>query len=172
MDFYQPTEPTRQSNPGWLGWYIRPIKKWWVFRGRASRKEYWIFTGTNILIAVILVILEAALFPSRYQTFWAADFFVFVILAPSIAVMVRRFHDTNRSAWWLLMGLIPFIGGIIQLVALVSPGNPGPNRYGPNPYRSDQTYCHQCGSLVLLGQNFCSRCGTRLEPPSAQDYLA
>lgn len=55
------------------------------------------------------------------------------LLVPSIAVGVRRLHDTDRSGWWLLIALVPLIGGIIRLVFMVLDGTPGNNRYGPNP---------------------------------------
>jgi uncharacterized membrane protein YhaH (DUF805 family) len=59
--------------------------------------------------------------------FWLATFI------PGIAVSVRRLHDTNRSGWWLLLDLIPFIGGIILFVWFVQDGTPGDNRFGANP---------------------------------------
>jgi uncharacterized membrane protein YhaH (DUF805 family) len=55
------------------------------------------------------------------------------VLIPSIAVGVRRLHDTDRSGWWLLISLIPLIGGIVLLVFFVLDGTPGENRFGPNP---------------------------------------
>ncbi|MCC6543190.1 MAG: DUF805 domain-containing protein [Nitrospirae bacterium] len=55
------------------------------------------------------------------------------MIIPSIAVVVRRLHDTNRSGWWLLIGLIPLIGGIVLIVFTVQDSQPGPNQFGPNP---------------------------------------
>ena len=55
------------------------------------------------------------------------------LVIPSIAVVVRRLHDTGRSGWWYLIALVPFIGGLVLLVFCVQPSAPGPNRWGPNP---------------------------------------
>ena len=156
---------TGADQGSWASWYIKPIRKWMVFSGRASRKEYWIFTGTNALIVIALVIIEAGFewFPNS-EIFVVSNIFLFVITAPSLAVSVRRFHDTNHSAWWLLVGLIPLIGGILQLITLASAGDAGPNQYGPNPYHPDQTDCPQCGMQTGAGINFCTQCGTPLVP--------
>ena len=56
-----------------------------------------------------------------------------VILIPSIAVSVRRLHDTSRSGWWLLLCLIPLIGMVVLLIFMVQDSKPGQNQYGPNP---------------------------------------
>jgi len=55
------------------------------------------------------------------------------LLIPSIAVTFRRLHDTNRSAWWLLIGLVPFLGALVLLVFYFLDGTPGPNKFGPDP---------------------------------------
>ena len=59
--------------------------------------------------------------------------FYLAILIPSIAVAIRRLHDTNRSGWWLLIALIPFIGALVLLVFYVLPGTVGPNKFGEDP---------------------------------------
>jgi uncharacterized membrane protein YhaH (DUF805 family) len=55
------------------------------------------------------------------------------IIVPNLAVSVRRLHDTDHSAWWLLIALIPLVGAIVLFVFLVTDGTPGSNRYGANP---------------------------------------
>ena len=55
------------------------------------------------------------------------------VLLPSIAVCIRRLHDTNRSGWWILISLVPFVGSIILLIFLCIEGDAGDNRFGPNP---------------------------------------
>lgn len=55
------------------------------------------------------------------------------IIIPSIAVQVRRLHDQNMRGWWVLLGLIPYVGGFIMLVFMLIPGTAGPNRFGPDP---------------------------------------
>ncbi len=59
--------------------------------------------------------------------------YALAVIIPSLAVGVRRLHDTNRSGWWLLIGLIPCIGFIVLIVFLVQDGQAGDNQYGPNP---------------------------------------
>jgi len=59
--------------------------------------------------------------------------FTLAMLIPSIAVTVRRLHDTDRSGWWILIGLIPLIGGIILIVFAAQDSKPGENQYGSNP---------------------------------------
>jgi uncharacterized membrane protein YhaH (DUF805 family) len=54
-------------------------------------------------------------------------------IIPSIAVGIRRLHDTDKSGWWLLIALIPLIGGLVLLFFFVSDGTSGPNQYGPDP---------------------------------------
>lgn len=56
-----------------------------------------------------------------------------VLLLPSLAVGVRRLHDTDRTGWWLLIGVVPIIGAIVLIVFFVLDSTPGANRFGPNP---------------------------------------
>ena len=56
-----------------------------------------------------------------------------LLLLPGLAVSVRRLHDTGRSGWWLLIGLIPLAGAIVLLVFVCTDSEPGPNRFGPSP---------------------------------------
>ncbi|MGH1409066.1 MAG: DUF805 domain-containing protein [Aeromonas sp.] len=55
------------------------------------------------------------------------------LLLPSLAVAARRLHDTDRSAWWLLLGLIPIIGTLVLIYFMVCNGQQGPNRFGDDP---------------------------------------
>lgn len=63
--------------------------------------------------------------------------FLLAIIIPSIAVQVRRFHDQDKSGWFVLLGLIPFVGGLIVLVFMCLEGTKGPNRFGPDPKGSE-----------------------------------
>jgi uncharacterized membrane protein YhaH (DUF805 family) len=55
------------------------------------------------------------------------------LFIPSLAVTIRRLHDINRSAWWVLIALIPFLGALVLLIFAVLDGTPGDNRFGPDP---------------------------------------
>lgn len=59
--------------------------------------------------------------------------YALAVLIPSLAVGVRRLHDTGRNGWWLLIGLIPLIGAIVLLVFFFQDSQPGNNEYGPSP---------------------------------------
>jgi uncharacterized membrane protein YhaH (DUF805 family) len=61
--------------------------------------------------------------------------YALAILVPSLAVQVRRFHDQDKSGWFILLGFIPAVGGLIVLVFMCLPGTPGSNQYGPDPTR-------------------------------------
>ena len=112
-----------------MDWYVAVLKKYAVFEGRARRKEYWMFFLFNIIIAVVLGILQRAsgVFGIISMLYSLA------VLVPSIAVGVRRLHDTDRSGWWLLIGLVPLVGVIILIVFFVQPGKAGQNQYGSDP---------------------------------------
>ena len=105
-----------------MEWYLGPLKKYAVFSGRASRKEYWLFSLWNLPIAFVLALIALPLYV----------LYVLGILLPALAVGVRRLHDTNRSAWWLLLYIVPF-GGIAVFVFFCLKGTDGDNDYGPDP---------------------------------------
>ena len=112
-----------------VNWYLEVLKKYAVFSGRARRKEYWIFLLFNIIIGLVLGgIAWLAGGPDVLGSIYGL-----VVLIPGIAVSVRRLHDTDRSGWWLLIGLIPLIGTIVLLVFMAQDSQPGANQYGPNP---------------------------------------
>lgn len=114
-----------------MDWYLKVMKNYVGFTGRARRKEYWMFSLIYILIVIVLQLILGFLNDSL-----AAGVVGLVVLAhflPSIAAGIRRLHDTDRSGWWLLIGLVPLIGGIWLIVLLVLEGTSGPNRFGPDP---------------------------------------
>ncbi len=116
-------------------WYLEVLKKYAVFDGRARRKEYWFFFLFNIVISIILSVIDGLTgsFNPETGVGLLGGIYTIAVLIPSIAVSVRRLHDTNRSGWWLLIGLIPIIGTIICFVFMVQDSNPGENQYGSNP---------------------------------------
>ncbi|HOK77375.1 MAG TPA: DUF805 domain-containing protein [Verrucomicrobiota bacterium] len=112
-----------------MHWYLEALKKYAVFEGRARRREYWFFVLFNLIISFVLGFIEG-LFggPGVLGAIYGL-----AVLIPGIAVAVRRLHDTGRSGWWLLIGLVPVVGFIVLLVFMVMDSTPGPNQYGPNP---------------------------------------
>jgi uncharacterized membrane protein YhaH (DUF805 family) len=112
-----------------MNWYIDVLKKYAVFTGRARRKEYWMFALFNLIIAVVIALIEGVIESNGLLV----NLYSLAVLLPSLAVSVRRLHDTGRSGWFLLLALIPVIGSIVLLVFMVQDSKPGENLYGPNP---------------------------------------
>ena len=106
-----------------------------MFGGRARRKEYWYFVLFNILISILLGIIDVVTgsFSPEAGLGLLSGLYTLGILIPGIAVSVRRLHDSGRTAWWLLIGLVPFVGPIVLLVFMVQDSLPGENQYGLNP---------------------------------------
>lgn len=127
-----------------MHWYLDVLKKYAVFQSRARRKEYWMFTLFSMLIYIGLMIIEGILgMGSEGGIGLLSLFYSLGVLLPSLAVTVRRLHDTGRSGWWLLIGLIPLVGGIVLLVFMVLDGQPGSNQYGPNPKESAGQFSYE-----------------------------
>ncbi len=118
-----------------MNWYIGVLKKYAVFSGRARRKEYWFFALFSLIISIVLGIIDGTIgtFSAEAGMGLLGGIYSLAILIPSIAVSVRRLHDTGRSGWWLFIGLIPLIGAIVILVFVLQNSQPGSNDYGENP---------------------------------------
>jgi uncharacterized membrane protein YhaH (DUF805 family) len=118
-----------------MSWYIKVLKNYAVFSGRARRKEYWMFVLFNLIFSVVLTIIDAVtgMYSSSAGLGVLSGIYSLAVLVPAIAVGVRRLHDTNRSGWWLFIALVPFVGAIILIVFLATNSQPGDNKYGPNP---------------------------------------
>ena len=98
------------------------------FDGRASRPMYWWWVLFAILASIVGNILDAVIGASIFSILIGLALFL-----PGLAVAVRRLHDTDRSGWWILIGLIPIIGFIVLIVFLVQKSDPVDNQYGPPP---------------------------------------
>lgn len=121
-----------------MNWYLGVLKKYVDFSGRARRKEYWMFVWFNILVSIVLGAVDYATGMVNTESGLGAlsGLYSLAVLLPSIAVAVRRLHDTSRSGWWLLIGFVPLIGALVLLVFMVLDGTPGSNEHGPNPKES------------------------------------
>lgn len=124
-----------------MDWMLMPLKRYADFNGRSRRKEYWMFT---LFTLIVYVVLYALMFMGMdYQTgqpgglgmlaMGLLGIFALGVLVPSIAVAVRRFHDQDKSGWFVLLAFIPIIGGLILLVFMCLEGTRGPNRFGEDP---------------------------------------
>ena len=115
------------------------IKKYAVFSGRATRKEYWLFILLFFIGYIVAAIVDTATGNDDPITGMGpvSGLFTLALVIPSLAVLFRRLHDTDRSAWWILISLIPLVGAIVLLVFVCLDGTPGGNRFGPNPKEVD-----------------------------------
>ena len=115
-----------------MDYYLAVFKKYATFSGRATRSEYWYFVLFNFLISLAISFTGIIGIPDSI-VFGLSMLYVVAVLIPSIAVFVRRLHDTNHSGWWWLVGFIPVIGAIVLLVFMCLDSDPAENKYGPNP---------------------------------------
>ncbi len=128
-----------------MSWYIKAIKSYADFSGRARRKEYWMFYLFNMLFVFALYLLmilfmviggafdsDGITIASLIFSFIMGAYGLFVFI-PSLAVLVRRLHDQGKSGAWVFISFVPFIGGIWLLVLTCMEGTVGPNQYGDDP---------------------------------------
>jgi uncharacterized membrane protein YhaH (DUF805 family) len=118
-----------------MNWYIEVLKKYAVFNGRARRKEYWFFVLFNILISIVLSVVDgiSGNFSMEAGIGLLSGIYALAVFLPSLAVTVRRLHDSGRTGWWILIAFVPLVGLIVLLILMVLDSNPGPNQYGENP---------------------------------------
>ena len=119
--------------------YVDVLKKYAIFKGRATRTEFWYFQLVNFLITFIIygIILILSSKGVNEKTLISLDILYLIYslgtFLPQLGVMVRRLHDTGRSGWWYFIILIPIIGIIIFLIFLTQNSKRGSNEYGENP---------------------------------------
>lgn len=117
-----------------MNWYLEVLKKYAVFNGRARRKEFWMFVLVNVIVALVLAFIDSKIgLMSETGYGILSGIYSLAILVPSVAVTVRRLHDTNRSGLWYLIAFVPVIGGLVLLYFCVLDGDAGMNQYGDNP---------------------------------------
>lgn len=118
-----------------MNWYIEALKKYAVFSGRSRRKEYWFFVLFNVIFSFVLGFIDGMMGNVHMESGMGllGGVYSLLLLIPGIAVSVRRLHDTNRTGWWVLLGLIPIIGALVLLIFMIQDSTPGENNYGRNP---------------------------------------
>ncbi len=131
-----------------MEWMLMPLKRYADFSGRSRRKDYWMFTLFNILVMFGIVIIGGILGGFTPDESGAMSLgggimlgligiYALALFIPALAVQVRRFHDQDKSGWFVLLGFIPYVGGIIVLVFMCLDGTRGKNRFGDDPKMSD-----------------------------------
>lgn len=108
-----------------MEWYLGVLKKYAEFSGRARRKEYWMFVLFNTIICFVLGFIAGLAGPHSGLGV-LVNIYQLAVLIPSIAVGVRRMHDTDHSGWWII---VP----IVNLVFACTEGTTGDNRFGYDP---------------------------------------
>jgi uncharacterized membrane protein YhaH (DUF805 family) len=111
------------------------LSKYVDFTGRARRSEFWWFFLFTVLVSIVASILDAILgtgYGGSSSGGVINTIASLALLLPSIAVAIRRLHDTSRIGWWILIGLIPIVGWIILIVFYCQDSH-GDNKYGPSP---------------------------------------
>ena len=111
-------------------WYLRVLKNYVQFSGRASRREYWMFALYNTAIGLLLYVLG--------HQFGGGDkpvgIYGLLVVLPAFALSIRRLHDVNRSGWWVLLALIPIVGPLGLLYFKCKAGDSSENRFGFPPF--------------------------------------
>jgi uncharacterized membrane protein YhaH (DUF805 family) len=131
----KPFKATVNKEPSLLDLSINAVKhKYLLFNGRASRKEFWAVMLFSVLISFALQLLYTLGFAisDNLGLLLALPFMIFALgmVIPQLAVSVRRLHDTDKSGWWLLLGLIPIFGTIALIVLFSLASSAGDNRFG------------------------------------------
>lgn len=104
------------------------LSKYATFAGRARRSEYWWFILFNMLVSLVAGAVDGML-----DTYIVRAVVALALFLPGLAVLVRRLHDTGRSGWWVLIGLVPLVGFITLIVFAALNSEPGTNRFGSSP---------------------------------------
>jgi uncharacterized membrane protein YhaH (DUF805 family) len=118
-----------------MEWYSMAWKRYADFSGRSARMEFWVFALYNFIFCVLLYSCGSTLMGNGVTAYFflgLTGIYGLAVLVPSLACAVRRLHDTGKSGWWLLIGLIP-VAGFALIVLLALDSEPGENIYGPNP---------------------------------------
>ena len=119
-----------------MDYMLMPLRRYAEFSGRSRRKEFWMYTLLMLIAGIVSGAIEGILGINPIVGGVYGPLTTLLLLGtlvPSIAVGIRRLHDLDKSGWWLLLALIPLIGGLVLLFFFVSEGTRGPNQYGPDP---------------------------------------
>ena len=112
---------------------MMPLKRYAQFNGRASRSEFWLFQLFIVIVSIPLYVLGFVAGYTGSQALALASTGLglvvgLILTLPSLAVTMRRLHDTDRSGWWLLLGFVPIVS-LVLVVFMLLPGTPGGNRF-------------------------------------------
>lgn len=114
-----------------MNWYLKVLKQYADFNGRARRKEFWMFTLFSSLISWVIQLISSLMGVESFLYIGYA--YSLAIFIPSLAVAARRLHDVNKSEWFLLLYLLPIIGWIWLIILFCKDGDEGSNQFGSDP---------------------------------------
>ncbi|MEI6555288.1 MAG: DUF805 domain-containing protein [Paludibacter sp.] len=126
-----------------MNYYFRVLRKYVDFKGRLSRKEYWMYVLFTTIFALIAAIIDNLIGTTVGKTHLGIFFYIYLIAiaSPDLAADVRRLHDVGKSGSFMIVLLIPFIGIIWYIIVLSKEGVAGENEYGANPI---ETLIEEC----------------------------
>ena len=128
-----------------MKWYLKVMKQYTDFSGRARRKEYWMFFLFNMIFAIVAMVFDNLLgttidlYGQSLGYGWIYSLYGLAIIIPSLAVVVRRLHDIGKSGWAFLISLIPLVGAIMLLVWICKDSQAGENKWGVNPKAAEES---------------------------------
>lgn len=126
-------------------YFTRCLSKYADAHGRARRKEYWYFVLFQVLILLVPIGLSVILTIAGGEDLsdggalaigilvMIAGVIYLALLLPGICVSIRRFHDVGLSGWLILLGVIPYVGGLVTFIITLLPSQAHPNKHGPVP---------------------------------------
>ncbi|WP_298879858.1 DUF805 domain-containing protein [uncultured Polaribacter sp.] len=121
-----------------MNWYLKVLKQYADFSGRARRKEFWFFNLIHysiIAFLIFLIFFVSDNFEKDPDTilFVITALYFIATLIPLLAVTVRRLHDMGQSGWWYLINFVPYIGSFVLLIFTCMDSVSKPNKWGDNP---------------------------------------
>ena len=124
-----------------MKWYLLAFEKYALFNGRSRRSEFWYFQLFHILATIVLLGIGGLItqMTGSPAGFLLIGLYILATIIPAFALVVRRLHDTGRSGWSFLIGLIPLIGSVVLIVFYCQDSKPGVNKWGANPKSVDGT---------------------------------
>ena len=134
-----------------MNWYLKVLKQYSDYSGRARRKEYWMFFLFNMIFAICAAVLDNVLgltFKQGIPYGFLYLIYALFMFIPGLAVAVRRLHDVGKSGWWYFIALVPLIGGIWLIVLFATEGTRGNNEYGADP-KSNYSEINEIGQKEI-----------------------
>ncbi|MDQ0233150.1 DUF805 domain-containing protein [Metabacillus malikii] len=115
-----------------MKWYIKGLKNYTNFMGRASLEEYWMYILFYFLFLMGAFFIDLPFYLKGNDPIMTT-IYILAFFLPTLAIQVRRLHDIGKSGWWVLIAPVPLIGPITLLVFHCLDSQPGENKYGPHP---------------------------------------